>query len=112
MFLTDRKLERRISELQEYRYRDVKHLESFAVAEETQGVVNPELPKSFEGWDELCVGDTWKGRDRFLWMHREIEIPAEWNGKVLTEVRFLPTLSPHRNRGMSQVPGSILTMEN
>lgn len=81
MFLTDRKLERRISELQEYRYRDVKHLESFVVAEETQGVVNPELPKSFEGWDELCVGDTWKGRDRFLWMHREIEIPAEWTGK-------------------------------
>lgn len=81
MFLTDRKLERRISELQEYRYRDVKHLESFAVTEETQGLVNPELPKSFEGWDELCVGDTWKGRDRFLWMHREIEIPAEWTGK-------------------------------
>ena len=81
MFLTDRKLERRISELQEYRYRDVKHLESFVVAEETQGVVNPKLPKSFEGWDELCVGDTWTGRDRFLWMHREIEIPAEWTGK-------------------------------
>ena len=56
MFLTDRKLERRISELQEYRYRDVKHLERFAVAEETQGVVNPKLPESFEGWDELCVG--------------------------------------------------------
>ena len=81
MFLTDRKLERRISELQEYRYRDVKHLERFAVAEETQGVVNPKLPESFEGWDELCVGETWKGRDRFLWMHREIEIPAEWAGK-------------------------------
>lgn len=81
MFLTDRKLERRITELSEYRYRDIINLEKFAVQEETQGVVNPKLPESFDGWEELCVGDTWKGRDRFLWLHKEIEIPAQWKGK-------------------------------
>ena len=44
MFLTDRKLERRISELEPYRYRDIIGLKSFAAAEDDQGVVNPALP--------------------------------------------------------------------
>ena len=78
MFLTDRKLERRIAELKEYRYRDIINLNEFAVQEDTQGVVNPVLPEIFTGWDTLRVGDTWKGRDLFLWMHREIQVPAVW----------------------------------
>ena len=70
MFLTDRKLERRIDEAMQYRYRDTIELLEFAVAEDTQGVVNPQLPESFEGWETMKVGDTWKGRDKFLWMHK------------------------------------------
>lgn len=81
MFLTDRKLDRRITELKEYRYRDVIHLDPLAVKEDKQGVVNPELPVSFEGWDSLKTGDTWKGRDLYLWMHKMVEIPASWKGK-------------------------------
>ena len=44
MFLTDRKLERRIAELKEHRYRDIINLNEFTVQEDTQGVVNPVLP--------------------------------------------------------------------
>ena len=77
MFLTDRKLERRITELKQYRYRDVRHLETFDVKEDNAGVVNPPLPNCFEGWGVLKVGETWKGRDLFLWMHKDVEIPAE-----------------------------------
>ncbi|MDO5410543.1 MAG: alpha-mannosidase [Lachnospiraceae bacterium] len=86
MFLTDRKLDRRITELQEYRYRDVIALKEFAVQDETQGVVNPVLPTSFEGWDTIKTGDSWSGRDRYLWMHKEIEIPAEWKGRRVVGV--------------------------
>lgn len=87
MFLTDRKLERRIEELEQYRYRDKMELQSFAAAKEEQGVVNPILPAmgNSEGtdlkWQSLQTGDTWKGRDRFLWLHKEVRIPAEWKGK-------------------------------
>ncbi|EOS80810.1 hypothetical protein C817_01417 [Dorea sp. 5-2] len=35
MFLTDRKLERRIEEIEQYRYRDIIELKSFAAMEET-----------------------------------------------------------------------------
>lgn len=57
MFLTDRKLERRIAELKEHRYRDIINLNEFTVQEDTQGVVNPVLPEVFTGWDTLRVGD-------------------------------------------------------
>ena len=44
MFLTDRKLDRRITEVKNYRYRDLINLETFAVCEDEQGVVNPQVP--------------------------------------------------------------------
>ncbi len=47
MFLTDRKLERRIEEIEQYRYRDIIELKSFAAMEETQGVVDPKLPETY-----------------------------------------------------------------
>lgn len=86
MFLTDRKLEQRISELQEYRYRDIINLNEFKVQEDLQGDVNPSLPQTFEGWDTLRTGDVWKGRDRFLWMHREISVPEQWKGKKIAGI--------------------------
>ena len=77
MFLTERKLDRRITEIREYSYREVTHLEEFAACEDRQGVVNPEVPTVFEGWDTIHTGDRWSGRDRYLWLHREITIPEE-----------------------------------
>lgn len=78
MFLTDRKLENRMNELKEYRYRDVISLKDFAMREDTFGVVNPPVPEDFTGWDRLSVGERWSGRDLYLWMHKKVLIPAEW----------------------------------
>ena len=90
MFLTDRKLERRISEIEQYRYRDIIGLKSFEAAEDHQGVVNPAIP-AFRECETLEVGQTWKGRDRFLWLHKNIQIPAEWKGKKTVGI-FWPRL--------------------
>ena len=46
MFLTDRKLERRIEELEAYRYRDRFSLECLQIMEDIQGKVNPVLPEA------------------------------------------------------------------
>lgn len=81
MFLTDRKLDRRISEIQNYRYREIISLKEFAVCEDEQGVVNPVVPVNFENWETIKTGDCWSGRDRYLWLHKEIYIPEEWKGK-------------------------------
>lgn len=81
MFLTDRKLDKRISEIKEYRYRNVISMNEFAVSEDEQGVVNPTVPTEFENWKTIRTGDRWSGRDRYLWMHREVYIPEEWKGQ-------------------------------
>lgn len=86
MFLTDRKLERRIAELQEYRYRDAINLEYFFVKEDKSGVSNPEAPGGFPIWSTINVGDTWKGRDRYLWMGKRIAVPAEWKGRKIVGI--------------------------
>ena len=56
MFHTDRKLDRRIHEVKNYRYRDVRELKEFAVREDVQGVVNPEVPVCFDDWDTIRPG--------------------------------------------------------
>lgn len=81
MFLTDDKLKQRIKELEPYRYRDVIPVEKLLVQEETSGEVNPALPTSFDGWDEMTLGDRWEGRDKYLWMHCDLALPKEWQGK-------------------------------
>lgn len=86
MFLTERKLERRIEELEQYRYRDMIGLEQFAAAEDTSGQVNPACPEDTQDWFSLKTGDTWKGRDRYLWMKKEIQIPAEWKGRKVVGI--------------------------
>ena len=60
MFLTERKLDRRITEVREYCYREVTPLEAFAAREDEQGVVNPVVPTQFDGWDTIRTGDRWK----------------------------------------------------
>lgn len=86
MFFKEQKLDRRISELEPYRYREVQHLQTFAVQEDTANVVNPQVPTDFTGWDTMQVGDDWKGRDRYLWLHREIALPKEWADKRIVGI--------------------------
>lgn len=81
MFLTEKKLENRIAELKELRYRDVRPLGELAVKEDTQGVTNPEPPVCFEGWETMRAGQTWEGRDKYLWLHKDVMLPLEWKGK-------------------------------
>ena len=81
MFLTDRKLDRRISEAEKYRYRDCINMQTFAVCEDEQGVVNPVVPVTFDGWDTIEVGECWSGRDRYLWLHKDVQIPEAWKGR-------------------------------
>ncbi len=78
MFLLNRKLENRINDIKQYRYRNVKSLEKLYVVEDTEKLVNPPVP-SIEGtMDEISIGEYWKGRDKYLWLLKQVEIPAEY----------------------------------
>lgn len=81
MFFSKRKLQQRKDELGLYRYRDVMQIETFAAKESLEGVPNPEVPVNFDGWDSMPIGSMWKGRDRYLWLHFDLQIPEEWKGR-------------------------------
>lgn len=99
MFLTDRKLERRIVEAADYRYRDAASLEEFAVCEDEQGVVNPAVPVRFDNWGTIRTGERWSGRDRYLWMHREVFIPEEWKGRRVVGIFDFGSTGAGNNSG-------------
>ncbi|WP_308162282.1 hypothetical protein [Bacillus sp. ISL-18] len=72
MFLTDRKFEARITELEGYRYRDMTAIHSF-YTQEDDGAIGAHPPAAYNEQHVLKIGDYWKGRDRYIWLHAEID---------------------------------------
>ncbi|MGG0741325.1 alpha-mannosidase [Niallia taxi] len=72
MFLIERKFEERIKELAGYRYRDFTDITSFHIQEDN-GEIGAYPPTSYESQNTMKIGDYWKGRDRYLWLHAEID---------------------------------------
>lgn len=82
MLFTEKKLEARLHELSETRYRDSVPLESFSAIEDEIGATGAR-PPSAQPTFELKTGETWKGRDRYIWLSRNVEIPKGWAGKTV-----------------------------
>lgn len=72
MFLTERKFEARIRELEGYRYRDCVDIQAFA-AKEDDGQVGAYPPSEYDQNHQMKLGDYWKGRDRYLWLHTTVD---------------------------------------
>lgn len=82
MFFTESKLEARLRELSETRYRDAVPLERFSATEDEEGTIGARPPVTQPTF-ELKTGETWKGRDRYVWLSRTIDIPKEWADKTI-----------------------------
>ena len=80
MFWTEEKLNARIRELEAFRYRDAQPIEAFRAQVDEEGRIGARPPK--EGpWSTMQAGDRWEGRDLYLWLETEVEIPAAWKGR-------------------------------
>ena len=71
MFLTERKFEARINELEGYRYRDCVTTDQF-YKQEDEGEIGAYPPASYDPQSKMQLGDYWKGRDRYVWLHTKI----------------------------------------
>lgn len=71
MFLTERKFEARIRELEDYRYRDCVSIDQF-YTQEDDGAIGAHPPAVYDENKVMNVGDYWKGRDRYLWLHADV----------------------------------------
>lgn len=78
MLHTETKIRQRIEELKGYRYRHIKHFESFRVKEDVSGEVNPSMPEWTDGDGVMRPGERWRGRDRYLWLETTVVLPKEW----------------------------------
>ncbi|MEH7273951.1 alpha-mannosidase [Neobacillus vireti] len=72
MFLTERKFEARIYELEGYRYRDCMTIDQFTTQED-DGKVGAYPPISYDEKSVMKLGDYWKGRDRYIWLHADVD---------------------------------------
>ncbi|GEK57746.1 alpha-mannosidase [Marinococcus halophilus] len=85
MFWTEEKLGQRISELQKYRYTNKQPIEHFQTVEEQTGEeIIQAMPK--QETTKMNIGDRWEGRDRYLWLKTEVELPAQWQGEKVVGV--------------------------
>lgn len=81
MFFMEEKLNKRIEELDSYRYRDVIELENILVKDCGSEKPNPEVPTDFSDFKAEKVGMCWSGWDKYLWLHLETDVPAGWKDK-------------------------------
>ena len=74
----------RIHELDNFRYRDVIELEYFNTKLNEDKDIAPTIPQDFDG--TIKLGETWKGRDLYLWMQKTVKVPASWQGKSVVGI--------------------------
>lgn len=84
MFYTIDKLRNRIHELDDYRYRDKVELEYFNTKLNGDRDIAPNIPTEYYG--VIKTGETWKGRDLYLWMQKEVDIPSNWENKTVVGI--------------------------
>lgn len=102
MFWTEEKLELRIKELADYRYRESIPLAEWSVQEDAEGA-NGVYPPPASGEETLRVGDKWKGRDRYLWLRRKAELPASWEGQRIVGLFDFGKTGPGHNGGFESL---------
>ncbi|MHC5227972.1 alpha-mannosidase [Enterococcus sp. LJL99] len=75
-YLKEKKLAKRIVELDEYRYTPLVEMNDWRMEED----VSKEEVYPPEKWSNMLrIGETWRGRDRYLWINHEIELPVKEN---------------------------------
>ncbi|TWD90219.1 alpha-mannosidase [Neobacillus bataviensis] len=85
MFWTIEKLERRIQELDSYRYRKILPVASFQAQEDEEGKI-AQRPREDGPWKTMNVGDRWEGRDKYIWLKTLIQIPEQWGQQNIVGV--------------------------
>ncbi|MDD9269231.1 alpha-mannosidase [Paenibacillus sp. GCM10023248] len=80
MLWTVEKLQARILELEPYRYRGERAIDTIRIKRDAEGAIGA-YPAEDGEWSGIQIGDRWKGRDVYYWLAADPQIPAEWQGK-------------------------------
>ncbi|OXM84223.1 alpha-mannosidase [Paenibacillus rigui] len=81
MLFIQEKLSARLQELAELRYREARPIADFRSLEDAEGSIGARPPHHPEAAQTMRIGDRWQGKDRYLWLQTEVEVPRGWEGK-------------------------------
>lgn len=97
MFWLKEKLEARLKELAGYRYREEKTLTHIRKQVDPEGIIGA-YPSREGKWVDVNLGDRWTGRDYYVWLSIDVELPSAWAGrKVLGRFDFGQTGGGHNS---------------
>ncbi|MDR6551052.1 alpha-mannosidase [Paenibacillus qinlingensis] len=102
MLYTIEKLDKRIAELSEYRYRDAIAIRSLQCASDEEGNIGERPPTAFEQ-EALQLGDSWEGNDTYLWLRTEIKAPEAWQGRKIVGRFDFGTSGPNHISGFESL---------
>ena len=77
MLFTEKKLQNRLEELKNYRWKNIEVINEFLMREDEEGVSNPVVPELGETDEKFVLGDTWKGRNTYRWLQKKIKLLKE-----------------------------------
>jgi len=98
VFFTERKLHARIQELEPYRYRGSRPLSGMRYAVD-QNQDAGAYPPSNGDWQDCELGRVFRGRDLYVWLAMQADIPSSWRDKrILGRFDFGQT-GPGHTRG-------------
>ncbi len=101
MFFTEEKLKKRLEQLGPLRYRDPFPIEQFEALEDKAGKngVYPQHKETDRAAYTMKKGETWTGRDRYLWLSACISIPAKWADRTVVGLFDFGTTEDGNNVG-------------
>ncbi len=107
MFFTEDKLKKRLEQLGPLRYRDTFTVAEYTALEDCAGKngVYPQHKEyhSAEAAYPMKKGETWTGRDRYLWLSACISIPAEWHERTVVGLFDFGTTEGGNNGGFESL---------
>lgn len=85
-FYHTERLEKHIRELKELRYKNIIRLNDFLATPEDGKKINQTPIKPTNNTYVLKIGDFWSGRDKYIWLTKDLDIPIEWENEEVVGV--------------------------
>jgi len=75
------RIEKHLLELKKLRYKNKIMIDAFAAVDDDSGLINPSPCIKNGKIFEIKLNDFWNGRDQYIWLTKEIELPESWIGE-------------------------------
>ena len=102
MFYTEKKLKVRIKELEAFRYVNRQQIEFWKMKEDTSKE-DKYPPKVDDSWSDFPIGSRFEGRDYYLWVDTEFQVPVLDDGEEVVLLFYFGKSDGGHNAGFESL---------